>query len=108
MINKTYPILPKVSNPESGHENKDLPRFVIPPEAYIPERQGNLSLEEIPAAYSPPVVHPPNPNQDPGTTLDTLDDSDPRPMVTRAEVNQALEVLQLNVIQTAPNTALQE
>ena len=74
----------------------DLQRFVIPPEEYIPERQANLSLEEIASAYSPPFDHPPNPNQDPGTTPDTLDDSEPRPMVPRAEVNQALEVLQLS------------
>ena len=89
-------------------DQQDLQRFVISPEEYIPERQANLSLEEIAAAYSPPVDHPPNPNQDPGTTPDTLDDSEPRPMETRAEVNQALEVLQLYVIQTAPNTAPQQ
>ena len=60
-------------------DQQDLQCFVISPEEYIPERQPNLCLEEIAAAYSPLVDHPPNPKEDLGTTPDTLDDSEPRP-----------------------------
>ena len=33
---------------------QDLRDFVAPPEEYVPERQANLTIEEIAAAYSVP------------------------------------------------------
>ena len=69
---------------------------------YIPERQTNLTMEKIAAAYSAPSDLPDN---NPQNSSNPLDDSEPRPLITRMEVNHALEVLQLYVIQTTPSTA---
>jgi len=41
----------------------------------------------------------------PQNSSDPLDGSEPRPLITRTEVNHALEALQLYVIQIAPSTA---
>jgi len=84
---------------------QDLQHFVVPPDEYIPERQANLTIKEIAAAYAPPV---PSNQDDPSTASShsaSLDDSEPRPLITRTELNQALEVLQLYIIQTAPQSA---
>ena len=74
---------------------QDLRGFVAPPNEYIQERQTNLTIEEIAAAYSPASNLP---------SEDRLNDSEPRPLITRTEVNHALEILQLYVTQTAPST----
>ncbi|KAF8418278.1 hypothetical protein EV426DRAFT_700473 [Tirmania nivea] len=82
---------------------QDLQDFVASPEEYIPERQTNLTIEEIAAAYTAPSDLPDDTNLQ--NSSNPLDDSEPRPLITRTEVNHALEVLQLYVIQTAPSTA---
>ena len=84
---------------------QDLQHFVAPQDEYIPERQANLTIEEIAAAYAPlaPINH-----DTPSTATShstSLDDSEPRPLITRTELNQALEVVQLYIIQTAPQSA---
>ena len=71
-------------------------------------RVKSISLEEIMAAYAPLVDLAPNPDQDPGSTADTPNGSEPSPVVTKAEVNQTLEVLHHHVIQTARSAALQQ
>jgi len=80
--------------------------FVASPEEYIPERQANLTIEEIAAAYSAPSDLPADTN--PQNSSDPFDGSEPRPLITRTEVNHALEVLQLYVIQTPSIVALPE
>jgi len=80
---------------------QDLPDFIAPPEEYIPERQANLTVEEIAAAYSAPSDPPDNTN--PQNSSDPLDGSEPRPLITRTKANHSLEVLQLYVIQTTPS-----
>jgi len=80
---------------------QDLRDFVASPEEYIPERQANLTIVEIGAAYSAPSDLPDDTN--PQNSSDLLDGSEPRPLITRTEVNHALEVLQLYVIQTTPS-----
>ncbi|KAF8417586.1 hypothetical protein EV426DRAFT_721140 [Tirmania nivea] len=80
-----------------------LVKSMTPPEVYIPERQTNLTIEEIAAAYSAPSDLPDDTKLQ--NSSNPLDDSEPRPLITRTEVNHALEVLQLYVIQTAPSTA---
>jgi len=76
---------------------QDLRDFVAPSDEYIPERQTNLSIEEIVAAYSPPSNL---------ASEDRLDDSELRPLITRTGVNHALEILQLYVIRIAASTAV--
>ena len=75
---------------------QDLQYFVTPPDEYIPERHANLTIEEIAAAYAPPAPI----NYDTPSTATShstsLDDSEPRPLITRTELNQALEVVQLS------------
>jgi len=80
---------------------QDLRDFVAPPEEYIPECQANLTIEEIAAVYSAPSDLPDDTN--PQNSCDPLDGSEPRPLITRTEVNHAPEVLQLYVIRTTPN-----
>jgi len=80
---------------------QDLRDFVAPPEEYVPERQANLTIEEIAAAYSAPSDLPDDTN--PQYSSDPLDGSEPRSLLTRTEVNHALEVPQLYVIQTTPS-----
>jgi len=86
-------------------DQQDLQAFVAPPNEYIPERQANLTIEDIPAAYTPPPNIPANSAEQPTSTV-THDDSKPRPIITRTEVNQALQALQLYIIQTAPSAAI--
>jgi len=84
---------------------QDLQHFVAPPDEYIPEHQANLTIGEIAAAYAPPV---PSNHDKPSTASShsaSLDDSEPRPLITRTELHQALEVLQLYIIHTAPQSA---
>jgi len=38
------------------HQSTGLTAFCSPPDAYIPEHQVNLSIEEIATAYSHPVT----------------------------------------------------
>jgi len=81
----------------------DVRDFVAPTEESIPECQTNLTIGEIAAAYSAPSDLPADTN--PQNSSDPLDGSEPRPLITRTEVNHALEVLQLYVIViwTTPN-----
>jgi len=72
---------------------QDLRDFVGPLKNISP------SVREIAVAYSAPSDLPGNTN--PQNSSDPLDGSGPRPLITRPEVNHALEVLQLYVIRTA-------
>jgi len=65
---------------------QDLRDFVAPPEEYAPQRQTNLTIEEIAASAPcdlPDGIDPQAP----------LDRSEPRPLITKTEINHALEVL---------------
>jgi len=63
---------------------------------YISEGHTKLTTQEIPAAYLAPTDL---------RSEERLDDSEPRPGMSRTEVNHALAILQLDVIPTTPSTA---
>ena len=75
---------------------QDLQGFVASPDEYIPERQANLTMPHHTISWQiqlnnlPPQSH---------------DDSEARPIIINTDVNQALEAVQLYIIQTAPSTA---
>jgi len=70
--------------PISFLNQQDLQHFVAP---HIPEHQAKLTIEEIPAAYAPPVPS----NHDKPFTASShsgcLDDSEPRPLIARPGLN---------------------
>ena len=62
-------------------DQHDIRNFVAPPDEYIPQRQANLTIEDIAAAYAhaPPTDLPSASDQQ--TTSDRpLNDSEPRPV----------------------------
>ena len=85
-------------------DQQDLQDVVAPPDEYIPDRQVKLTIEDIAPAYVPPPNISANSAEHP-TSAATHNGSEPRPIIARTEVNQALEALQLYIIQTAPSTA---
>jgi len=91
-------------------KQQDLQHFVAPPDEYIPELHANLTIEEIAAAYAPLVALTPTSTSHCAPTDNSaiLDGSEPRPFITRTELNQSLKDLQLYIIQTAPETAIRQ
>ena len=65
---------------------QDLQAFVASPDEVIPERQANLTIEHIAAAYAPPPNILANSTEQP-TSAATPDESVPRPLITRTDVN---------------------
>ena len=71
---------------------QDLQAFVASPDELIPERQANLTIEDIAAAYAPLPNILANSTEQP-TSAASPDDSAPQPLITRTDLNQDLDVL---------------